>query len=88
MNIVILSRNKDLYSTRRLVEEAEYRNHLVEVIDPLSCDLIIEKEKPTIFYNNCSCINLNKGGIGNILSFTICKLSIKCKIFVCAPPEQ
>ena len=52
MNIVILSRNKDLYSTRRLIEEAEYRNHLVEVIDPLSCDLIIEKEKPTIFYNN------------------------------------
>ena len=52
MNIVILSRNKDLYSTRRLVEEAEYRNHQVEVIDPLSCDLIIEKEKPTIFYNS------------------------------------
>jgi len=52
MNIVILSRNKDLYSTRRLVEEAEYRNHQVEVIDPLSCDLIIEKEKPTIYYNN------------------------------------
>jgi ribosomal protein S6--L-glutamate ligase len=52
MNIVILSRNKDLYSTRRLVEEAENRNHQVEVIDPLSCDLIIEKEKPTIFYNS------------------------------------
>ncbi len=52
MNIVILSRNKDLYSTQRLVEEAERRNHWVEVIDPLSCDLIIEKEKPTVFYNN------------------------------------
>ena len=50
MNIVILSRNKDLYSTRRLVEEAEKRNHIVEVIDPLSCDLIIENEKPTILY--------------------------------------
>ena len=52
MNIVILSRNKDLYSTRRLVEEAEKRNHIVEVIDPLSCDLIIENEKPIILYKD------------------------------------
>lgn len=52
MNIVILSRNKELYSTRRLVEEAEKRNHLVEVIDPLNCDLIIENDKPTILYQN------------------------------------
>ena len=44
MNIVILSRNKNLYSTRRLIEEAENRGHDVEVIDPLSCDLIIEKK--------------------------------------------
>ena len=50
MNIVILSRNKELYSTQRLLEEAEKRNHLVEVIDPLDCNLIIENEKPTIYY--------------------------------------
>lgn len=49
MNIVILSRNKNLYSTRRLVEEAAKRGHFVEVIDPLNCDLIIEKERPTIY---------------------------------------
>jgi ribosomal protein S6--L-glutamate ligase len=52
MNIVILSRNINLYSTRRLIEEAENRNHHVEVIDPLECDLIIEKEKPTILYRD------------------------------------
>jgi ribosomal protein S6--L-glutamate ligase len=52
MNIVILSRNEALYSTQRLVEEAERRNHHVEVINPLNCDLIIEKEKPTVFYND------------------------------------
>ena len=52
MNIVILSRNKDLYSTQRLVEEGQRRNHQVEVIDPLNCDLIIEKEKPTVLYND------------------------------------
>ena len=35
-----------------MVEEAEKRNHIVEVIDPLSCDLIIENEKPTILYKD------------------------------------
>lgn len=52
MNIVILSRNPHLYSTQRLVEEGESRGHMVEVIDPLKCDIIIEKEKPTIYYKD------------------------------------
>ncbi|TBN03259.1 30S ribosomal protein S6--L-glutamate ligase [Hyunsoonleella flava] len=52
MNIVILSRNSNLYSTNRLVEEGEHRGHQMEVIDPLKCDIIIEKEKPTIFYKD------------------------------------
>ncbi|MBT8325293.1 MAG: RimK family alpha-L-glutamate ligase, partial [Winogradskyella sp.] len=52
MNIVILSRNGNLYSTQRLVQEAEKRQHTVEVIDPLKCDIIIEKEKPTIYYKD------------------------------------
>ncbi|MGJ5642764.1 30S ribosomal protein S6--L-glutamate ligase [Formosa sp. S-31] len=52
MNIVILSRNAELYSTDRLIVEGEKRGHKMEVIDPLKCDIIIEKEKPTIFYKN------------------------------------
>ncbi|MBC3758296.1 30S ribosomal protein S6--L-glutamate ligase [Hyunsoonleella sp. SJ7] len=52
MNIVILSRNANLYSTNRLVEEGEARGHEMEVIDPLKCDIIIEKEKPTIYYKD------------------------------------
>lgn len=52
MNIVILSRNANLYSTNRLVDEGEKRGHDVEVIDPLKCDIIIEKEKPTIYYKD------------------------------------
>ncbi|WP_299884646.1 30S ribosomal protein S6--L-glutamate ligase [uncultured Lacinutrix sp.] len=52
MNIVILSRNANLYSTDRLVEEGEKRGHKIEVIDPLKCDIIIEKEKPTIYYQD------------------------------------
>lgn len=52
MNIVILSRNPHLYSTERLIEEGEKRGHKVEVIDPLRCDIIIEKERPRIYYKN------------------------------------
>jgi len=50
MNIKILSRNSSLYSTQRLIEAAKKRNHNVEIIDPLKCDLVIEKRKPSIFY--------------------------------------
>ena len=50
MNIIILSRNPNLYSTRRLVEVARQRKHHCEVIDPLKCDIIIEKKNPAILY--------------------------------------
>lgn len=52
MNIVILSRNCNLYSTERIIEEGKKRGHRVEVIDPLKCDIIIEREKPTIYYKD------------------------------------
>ena len=50
MNLKILSRNAHLYSTQRLVESGLQRGHSVEVIDPLKCDLIIEKNNPTVHY--------------------------------------
>ncbi|WP_121667359.1 30S ribosomal protein S6--L-glutamate ligase [Mesonia aquimarina] len=50
MNIKILSRNPNLYSTKRLVEAASKRKHNVEVVDPLKCDIVIEKRKPNIYY--------------------------------------
>jgi ribosomal protein S6--L-glutamate ligase len=50
MNIKILSRNQNLYSTKRLVEAAKKRKHDVQVIDPLKCDLVIEKRNPNIYY--------------------------------------
>ena len=52
MNIAILSRNPHLYSTKRLIEEGEKRGHSVEIVDPLRCDIIIEKQKPTIYYKD------------------------------------
>jgi ribosomal protein S6--L-glutamate ligase len=50
MNLKILSRNAGLYSTNRLVEAGLERGHTVEVIDPLKCDLIIEKKNPSVYY--------------------------------------
>lgn len=50
MNIKILSRSASLYSTNALVQAAVKRKHNVQVIDPLSCDIIIEKKKPEIYY--------------------------------------
>lgn len=50
MKIGILSRKKELYSTRRLVEAAEERGHSVRVIDPLRCYMNISARKPSIHY--------------------------------------
>lgn len=52
MKIVILSRNPNLYSTRRLVEAGELRNHEMMVVDHTKCDIIIEKKKPAIRYKH------------------------------------
>jgi len=50
MKIAILSRNPNLYSTRRLVEAGEQRNHEMFVMDHTKCDLVIEKKNPVIIY--------------------------------------
>lgn len=52
MKIVILSRNVNLYSTRRLVEEGLSNGHHVEVIDPLKCNIVIEQKNPRIYYKD------------------------------------
>ncbi len=50
MKIALLSRNKKLYSSRRLVEAAEERGHEIHVIDVLRCYMNIASHKPTIHY--------------------------------------
>jgi ribosomal protein S6--L-glutamate ligase len=50
MKIAILSRNRKLYSTRRLVEAAESRGHEVSVIDVLRCYMNITSNRPSIHY--------------------------------------
>lgn len=51
MNIAILSRNPALYSTQSLVNAARKRNHFVRVFDHMNCDLVIEENKPCIYYH-------------------------------------
>lgn len=50
MRIIILSRDRKLYSTRSLVEAAVKRGHDVRVIDHLRCFMDITSLKPTIHY--------------------------------------
>jgi len=51
MKILILSRNKELYSTKRLVEAAKGKGHEVQVIDYLRCYMNITSNKPTVIFN-------------------------------------
>lgn len=48
MKLAILSRSKYIYSTNRLVEEAKKRGHRVIVVDPLKCNLVMEKNQPHV----------------------------------------
>src|SRR3546814_19663764 len=50
MKIALLSRNRRLYSTRRLIEAAETRGHKVQVIDVLRCYMNIQPGQPEIWY--------------------------------------
>jgi len=50
LRIVVLSRNRKLYSTRRLVEAARARGHEAKVLDTLRCNLVLARDAPRIFY--------------------------------------
>src|SRR5690606_8067994 len=50
VNIAVLSTNKNLYSTKRLVEAVQSRGHHCEVIDHSKCYVGIQQGKPTIHY--------------------------------------
>ncbi len=50
MKIAILSRSRNIYSTRRLVEAAVERDHEVHVVDTLRCYMNIASHRPTIHY--------------------------------------
>jgi ribosomal protein S6--L-glutamate ligase len=59
MRIAILSRNKNLYSTRRLREAGKARGHEMLVINPLRCYMNIASFKPSVHYNGEALENID-----------------------------
>ena len=51
MKIVMLARNPDLYSHKRLVEAATERGHEIDVIHTLRCYMNIASRRPEVYYN-------------------------------------
>lgn len=50
MRIAILSRNENLYSTRRLKEAGEMKGHQIDIIDTLHCYMDITSSHPKVRY--------------------------------------
>lgn len=50
MKIAILSRNPNLYSTRRLKEAGEKLGHTVDIIDTMHCYMDITSSRPSVRY--------------------------------------
>ena len=59
MKIAILSRNPNLYSTRRLYESGKQRGHEMMILDHQKCVLVIEKSRPHIFYKGKEVLGVN-----------------------------
>lgn len=52
MNIIVLSTNKELYSTKRLVEAGEARGHTVKVMNHTKCYVVMESGSTEIYYRD------------------------------------
>jgi ribosomal protein S6--L-glutamate ligase len=48
--VAILSRNRKLYSTRRLAEATRRLGHRPEVLDTLRCNMVLGRERPGLVY--------------------------------------
>lgn len=59
MRIAILSRNPNLYSTKRIIEAGKQRGHEIEVLDHLKCVLLIESGRPSVYYKGEKITNID-----------------------------
>jgi ribosomal protein S6--L-glutamate ligase len=59
MNIVIMSRNRNLYSTRRLIEAGKDKGHEMTVVDPLRCYMNIVPHAPEMHYKGKKIENID-----------------------------
>lgn len=51
MKIVMLARNPNLYTHKRLKETAEKRGHQLDIVDTLRCYMNIASHRPVVYYN-------------------------------------
>ncbi len=54
LKIVLLSRGRNLYSTRRLIEEGRARGHEVLIVDYLRCYMNITAHRPQVIYQGAA----------------------------------
>lgn len=59
MKIAVLSRNKNLYSTKRLLAAGEERGHEMLLLDHMKCVLVIEQGRPHIYFNGKEVLDVN-----------------------------
>lgn len=59
MKIAILSRNPQLYSTKRLLEAIKEAGHEAIIVDHSICDLIIEQDGPSIIYKGTKLVGID-----------------------------
>lgn len=59
MKIAILSRNKNLYSTKRLIQAGEQRGHEMVLLDHMKCVLAIEQGRPHVYFNGREVLDIN-----------------------------
>jgi len=50
MNLAILSRRREIYSTKRLIEAAEALGHSVVILDPLKCHILLDRGVYRVYY--------------------------------------
>jgi len=51
MKILMLARNANLYSHKRMKEAAEARGHTLDIVDTLRCYMNIATHRPSVYYN-------------------------------------
>lgn len=57
MRIIILSTGENIYSTKRLTEEATSRNHQVRVVNHAKCSVLLGEGKPKVIFNGQNIID-------------------------------
>ena len=59
MKIVVLSRRSRSYSTERLVQTARTRGHTCQALDPDDCSLVLEADRPVVYYKSRRLLNVH-----------------------------